>query len=139
MMPWTLLLWIGCSEENDDSAGDAEADADTDTDTDIDTDTDTDTDASCTVLTSGHWSMDGTAFGMAMDADLDTKEKGCSFTFSNWNMSMSVPEGGTVSGSTVALTGDSYWATCTGTAASETEASGACSDDGGSWAMTLAA
>ena len=43
-----------------------------------------------------------------MDADLDMKAKGCSFAFSNWNMSMSVPEAVTVSGSNVALTGDSY-------------------------------
>jgi hypothetical protein len=135
---WIVLtvLAMSCGGPKDDSTG-GETDADTDSDSDTDTDTDTDTDAQCVALTEGHWDLGGGAFGMAMDADVAMDVKGCTFAFTNWNMAMSVPDGGTIDGSDVALQGSGYWGTCTGTVKSPTQAAGTCSDDGANWFMEL--
>lgn len=138
LQPWFMWAVLACSANDDHSGHSAETDTDSDVDSDTDTDADTDADTdTCLALTAGRWDLDGPAFGMAMDADLAMDVDGCSFTFANWNMSMSVPDGGTVSGSNVTFTGSSYWTTCTGTATSKADASGTCSDDGANWTMTL--
>ena len=43
-----------------------------------------------------------------------TGDDGCTFELSDWSMAMSVPEGGTVAGEDVVLTGP-YWDGCSGT------------------------
>jgi hypothetical protein len=79
----------------------------------------------------GGWDLTGSAFGMNMSGTLTLDATGCAFTFSDWNMGMSVPAGGTVSGDQITLTG-SGWESCVLTAASGIDASGVCSDNGAS-------
>ena len=132
-----LGILASCSEKDGDSHGaHGEADADTDTDSDADGDTDTDTDVSCEPIDEGRWTMGGTQFGMTMAADVAVDVAACAFAFSNWNMAMSVPDGGTMNGTAIQLTGSDDWSTCTGVAESATEASGTCAS-GGSWTMSL--
>jgi hypothetical protein len=57
----------------------------------------------CTAPAEGPWTMNGSCFGMAMAATLTVEADGCSFTFSDWDMAMSSPTGGTVSGDEVTL------------------------------------
>ena len=125
-----VLGALGCSDKDADTSSD-ESDADTDSDTDTDTDTD-----SCKPIKSGRWAAGGTAYGMSMYADVAVDAKACSFTFSNWNMGMSVPEGGTMDGTDIELTGSTFWSTCTGGAKSPTEAEGVCGG-GETWMMEL--
>lgn len=94
----------------------------------------------CTVLTTGNWTLTGAAFRMGdnpMTADLTFDEDVCSFTFSQWSMSMDdLPSGGVIDGDAVQLDGlASRWRTCTGPATDENTASGTCSDDGSDWMM----
>lgn len=94
----------------------------------------------CTALQEGTWTMDGAAGGgMAMEATLTLDTDGCSFTFTDWNMSMgNLPAGGTVAGDQVTLSGDAYFETCTGTAnADGSEVTGVCADDGAGFSMSL--
>jgi hypothetical protein len=119
-MRYLLLgLLLGCGDASDSGGG-------TDGDADTDTDTDTDTETGCTPLTEGPWTADGSCFGMVMSATLTVGTDGCSFTFSDWDMAMSVPEGGTVAGSDIALTG-ANWDDCTGTT-DGTSMQGTCGD-----------
>lgn len=125
---------IGC--------GDASATDDTtDVATTDDVGTETTTGAACTELTSGTWTADGLAFGMAMGVVLEMDVAGCSFTLTDWSMSMGgdLPESGTVDGDQVTLAGPtSYWASCTGTAAADgTSIDGTCADDGYAFSFEL--
>jgi hypothetical protein len=104
-----VSMTLSCTDKNEDSAA-GETDAD--------------------------WAMGGTAYGMAMNADVAVDVDACSFEFSDWNMGMSVPEGGTMNGTDIQLTGSDFWSTCTGVAKSPTEAEGLCGG-GESWAMEL--
>nr|MBA2320503.1 hypothetical protein [Deltaproteobacteria bacterium] len=83
-------------------------------------------DQGCTAITEGDWTADGSCLGMMMSATLTVGTDGCSFEFSNWDMQMDVPDGGTVSGSDVTLTGDG-WTDCTGTT-DGTSINGTCGD-----------
>lgn len=94
-------------------------------DTDV-ADTDTDDPAGCTTPSEGAWTMNGSCFGMAMGGTLTVEADDCSFTFSDWDMAMSVPSGGTVSGDTVNFTG-AGWDDCSGTT-DGTSMTGACGD-----------
>lgn len=108
MTSWTrvaLLLLVGCGKGSSDSDSGATTGAGT-------TPTTTPTEA-CVSPKEGPWSMNGTCFGMAMYATLTVKPDGCKFTFSDWNMAMSVPEGGEVTDTDVALSGPG-WDDCTG-------------------------
>ncbi len=94
----------------------------------------------CTLLTSGNWTLTGDAFRMGdtpMTADVAFNADDCSFAFSNWSMSMDdLPAGGVVDAAAVQLDGiNPRWRTCTGTATDESTASGTCSDDGTDWSM----
>jgi hypothetical protein len=130
-----LASLLSCSGKGDDSTG-AGSETDADTDADSDTDTDTDTDVSCTPIEAGHWDVGGTQLGMPMEADVAVDTKTCTFTFSNWSMAMSTPDGGTIDGTDVALTGPGPWSACTGVVKSPTEAAGTC-ETGGNWTMEL--
>ena len=90
----------------------------------------------CVVLEDSHWTMNGSVFGMSMDADLTVSADGCSFSFSNWNMNMDVPDGGFIEDDVVTLTGSGNrnWGECEGTA-TDTEMAGQCSD-GATFTMT---
>ena len=80
----------------------------------------------CTEMMPGPWSAGGSAFGM--DMNTTTTVSGCTATFSDWDMAMSVPEGATISGSDVTFTG-AGWDDCTGTLSDDgMEITGECSD-----------
>jgi hypothetical protein len=96
---------------------------------------DTDTTAACEALAEGPWSMSGSCFGMPMSATVTLEADGCTFTFSAWNMQMSVPEGGSVTGTDVTLSG-AGWDDCTGTTDGGS-ISGEC--DGGSCTYDMSA
>lgn len=75
--------------------------------------------------------------GMQMSADLELGVDGCSFTLDNWNMAMSVPAGGSVSGTDVAFTG-SDWDGCTGVVSEDgTSIAAECPAGGGSPACSF--
>ncbi len=102
-------------------------DAETDTDGVTDTPGTTDTAPACTAPTEGPWEATGSCFGMLMTATLTVGgADGCRFTFDEWNMQMSVPEGGRVDGTDVTLTGPG-WDDCTGTT-DGTSIEGSCGD-----------
>jgi hypothetical protein len=105
---------------------------------DADTDLDDTASGTCTELTEGRWDLTGSSFGMSMDAILTLSEGGCAFTFSDWNMSMDVPDGGTAQGDSITLNGSGTreWSNCTGTAEDNASVVGAC-DDGATFAMNL--
>src|SRR5262245_43182502 len=90
----------------------------------------------CTALTSGTWTGDGAAMGMAMGVTLTFDEASCSFTLSDWTMAMDTPTGGTVVGDEVTLGGSPYWESCTGTATAPNAVSGVCNDDGADFSLT---
>lgn len=92
----------------------------------------TDTSA-CTELADGTWSASGTCFGMAMSATLTSN--GCSFAFSDWNMAMSVPEGGTVDGTDITFSGTG-WDDCVGTTTDGTSIEGSCAGSGCTFEMS---
>jgi hypothetical protein len=71
---------------------------------------------------------------MMMDATVTLRGDGCRFEFSDWNMGMSVPEGGKVEDGDVTLTG-AGWDDCTGTT-DGTSISGSCGD-GCTYEMTF--
>jgi hypothetical protein len=125
-----LLFTLGtaCNKEAETDAVDTAETGDT-----VDTASET-----CAALTEGHWDMAGSAFGMSMDADLALSEDGCAFTFSGWNMNMDVPDGGTIQGDTITLSGNGRreWAACSGTAEDSSTVVGACSD-GATFEMNL--
>lgn len=109
-------------------SGDAETTADASPTTDGDA-SDTqpgDDDTDCVAVSEGAWSATGSCFGHEMTTTLTLEGDGCSFIFSEWSMAMSRPDGGTVEGSDVALTGDD-WADCTGLA-DATSIEGTCGD-----------
>ena len=117
-----VLALTGCDGGTDSAARHAEADADTDTDSD------TDTDVGCTKMVEGVWSMDGSCYGMAMSATLTLDPKdACTFAFSDWNMAMESPGGGSVSGTTLHLSGLDGWDTCEGKTDGKS-AAGTCPD-----------
>jgi hypothetical protein len=96
----------------------------------------------CTALASGTWTFTGAAWAMAggtMDGDVTMDADACTFTLDEWDMAMDdLPLGGAVDGDTVQLDGlDSYWRSCTGTAADENSVAGTCADDGAEWTMVL--
>jgi hypothetical protein len=121
IMLWTLMLVVGCGTPTPDP----------DDDTDL---AETDVAAACVALREGEWEGSGSCFGMSMSADLVLDAEGCSFTFENWNMTMSVPDGGVVDGDTFTLTGTG-WGTCEGTATPRSM-EGQC-EDGCIFEMTL--
>jgi hypothetical protein len=95
----------------------------------------------CTALTSGTWTFSGAAWGMGdttMEGDVTLDAAACSFTLDHWTMAMDdLPSGGVLDGDAVQLDGlNSYWRSCTGTAADADTVSGTCSDDGADWTMT---
>lgn len=104
------------------------------TDTSDTDSSDTDTTVTCTALPEGAWVLTGTCFGMTMGATLTLDDTGCAFTFSDWSMSMNVPEGGKVNGDTVKFTG-AGWKACTGTVANDI-VTGTC-DDGCAYEMAV--
>ena len=114
-----ILAAAACSGDKTDTADTDDTDAGT-------TDTDTNEPAGCTAPSEGVWTMSGSCFGMDMVGTLTLEADGCSFTFSDWDMAMSVPEGGTVSGNAVTFTG-AGWNDCTGTT-DGTSMSGGCGD-----------
>jgi hypothetical protein len=124
-----LVMVLGCG-------GNTGAEDSDDTDV-ADSDTTATSTEACTALTSGRWAGTGAAFGMAMEADLAVDDGGCGFTFSNWNMSMSVPDGGVVAGDTVTFTGNAFWSSCSGTITNDGAFGGTCSDDGSDFEMNL--
>jgi hypothetical protein len=66
-----------------------------------------------------------------MEMTTTTAFSACRATFSDWDMAMSVPEGATISGSDVALTGPD-WDACTGTISDDGMAiTGECPDGAG--------
>lgn len=142
---WLWLAAIGCAGDKtatdtgatDSADADTDADSDADADTDTDADSDADTDVGCTALTDGTWDAGGAAFGMTMSMTVTMDVTGCSFTITDWDMQMGVlPDGGTVAGDQVSLTGSAYWETCTGTATTDgTSVSGVCSDDGAAFSL----
>jgi len=83
-----------------------------------DGDGDGDGDGACVSGESGRWAGgDSTdCFGMPMDGDATFD--GCTLTFSNWNMEMSVPTGATIDGAAMQFTGED-WSACTGTLADD--------------------
>jgi hypothetical protein len=109
----TLLFAAACHGKDDTASPPATSSTDSAADT-----------AACVALTEGRWTGDGGCFGMTMSADLTLDADGCTFTFANWNMSMSVPEGGAVSGDSFAFTGFG-WDDCAGTATA-TSMTGTC-------------
>jgi hypothetical protein len=105
---------------------------------DADTDLDDTASGACTALTEGRWDLAGSTFGMSMDAILTLSDDGCAFTFSDWNMSMDVPDGGTAQGDSITLNGSGTreWSNCTGIAEDNASVVGAC-DDGATFEMNL--
>jgi hypothetical protein len=91
----------------------------------------------CTPLVSGDWTIDGSAMGMPMGATVTMDAEGCTFSFSDWSMEMlSLPIGGSLDGSDLAMDGDAHWSSCAGTVNEDgTEVSGRCSDDGTEFTM----
>ena len=88
----------------------------------------------CTEMLAGPWGANGDAFGMEMTTTATISD--CRATFSDWDMAMSVPEGATISGSDVALTGPD-WDDCTGTLAGDgMSITGECGDGAG-FAMAM--
>ncbi len=80
----------------------------------------------CAALSEGPWSASGSCFGMVMTTTLTVDGDGCRFTLDDWDMEMSVPEGGAVDGSDVTLSG-AGWDDCTGTT-DGTSLEGSCGD-----------
>ena len=90
----------------------------------------------CTALQEGRWSTTGACFGMPMDAEVTMDVDNCAFTFSDWNMAMSVPDGGTIAGDTLTFTGDG-WTDCTGTIDEDgSSVTGVCAESGCAFGMT---
>jgi hypothetical protein len=110
----------GCSGDSD-TGGDGMSDDPTTPGDDDDT-----TAEACVVLREGAWAASGTCFGHEMTATLTLTEDGCAFTFSDWNMAMSTPTGGSVDDADVSLTGTD-WNECQGTTTG-TSMTGLCSD-----------
>ncbi len=90
----------------------------------------------CVALKEGPWSMGGSCFGMAMAGTVSLKPDPCKFTFSDWNMNMSVPEGGEVSDQDITLTGTG-WDDCAGTATPQGRGIEGVCGDGCSFEMTF--
>jgi len=142
MRPWIVtalcLCVAGCGSKEGagDSAGDTAAGDNAAGDTAAgDTSAgDGGTQATCTALQDGPYGARGSCFGMSMSAQLSFTAETCSFTLDSWDMSMSVnPEGGTVSGDQVTLTGGGMDG-CTGSI-TDGDMSGTCSD-GCAWELT---
>src|SRR5262245_15721234 len=74
---------------------------------------DDDVTPTCVALTEGSWSASGTCFMMDMSATLTLTGDACTFDLTDWNMGMSVPDGGTVAGEDVSFTGTD-WDDCAG-------------------------
>jgi hypothetical protein len=118
-----LLALAGC-----DGGSDSSADRQSEADADTDSDSDTDTDVGCTKMVEGVWSIWGSCYGHDMSATLTLDAKdACTFTFSDWNMAMESPGGGSVSGKTIHLSGKDGWDTCAGKTDGKT-AAGTCPD-----------
>ena len=92
---------------------------------------------SCSPVSDGRWETTGACFGHPMDAQLSFDSSGCSFSFSDWSMDMDLPTGGTVSGETVTLIGDS-WTSCSGTLNAEgTSITGICENSGCAFGLAV--
>lgn len=128
----SLLLIAAC--------GDKEPTDDTSTDDTAAVDDSGEEEAACVALQDGDWSVQGPAFGMRMGMVVTMDVESCSFTITDWSMQMgSMPDGGTVEGSTVTLGSatDTYWGSCAGDMdADGTEANGQCADDAAGWSMS---
>lgn len=117
-----LNVAAGCGGDDGSSPSDTSGAGDAGTESDVGTGADVaevsaseDTDGpGCTEIAEGRWVATGECVGMRMTADLSVADDGCSFTLDDWNMAMSVPEGGTVTDDQVAFDGDD-WSGCTGT------------------------
>jgi hypothetical protein len=82
--------------------------------------------AACVVAAAGAWDVDGPCMGMPMSNT--TTVDGCTLTFGDWNMAMSVPAGATIVDDAVTFTG-ADWTDCTGTIAADGRTiAGECSD-----------
>jgi hypothetical protein len=91
----------------------------------------------CTELASGGWTTDGAAGGgMEMTGTLTMDAKTCTFTMTDWSMAMTnLPDGGTVDGDQVTLSGADIPVGCVGTASEDgTSVEGAC-EDGSAFSM----
>ena len=87
--------------------------------------------AECEALSTGRYTADGSAFGMAMEVVVTLDEEGCGFTFSEWSMAMTdLPSGGLVAGTTVTLLGSAAWESCTGEVDADGGVQGTCGDGG---------
>jgi hypothetical protein len=53
---------------------------------------------------------------MGMSANVTLTGDGCTFEFSDWNMMMDVPKGGSLVDDALTLSGSGGWSSCTGTA-----------------------
>lgn len=81
----------------------------------------------CTPLQDGTWSLEGSAFALAVTATLTMDPTYCAFTFSEWSIATAVPDGGTIDGTTVTLVGGGF-DDCVGTLAPSGAVRGACAD-----------
>jgi hypothetical protein len=140
-MRWLLLLTMtltGCGPKSlpllpGDS--DSDGDADTDSDADADTDTDADTD-SCLEIIDGNWGFNGDNFQGQATAQL-IWDGSCTFTLQTWAPQGDFPNGGSVIGDQVTLTGaENVWSTCVGTfEEAEERVQGNCSLNDSPWGM----
>jgi hypothetical protein len=88
----------------------------------------------CDALPSGGWTVDGACFGMSMGVGLAFDADDCSFTLDDWSMTHGgMPEGGTVDGDAVLLTGGDFEG-CEG-ALDGASMSGVC-PDGCAWELS---
>lgn len=86
--------------------------------------------AGCVNLLAGPWNGVGPAFGMPMSVTLVREAGSCTFHFEDWSMQHGdLPEGGTVEGARVILSGPAEWSGCEGTATNSRWFEGACVED----------
>jgi hypothetical protein len=88
---------------------------------------------SCTPLTDGTWSLEGTALELPVTGTLTMDPTYCAFTFSEWSIATAVPDGGTIDGTTVTLVGGGF-DDCAGELAASGAVRGTC-EDGTSFAL----
>jgi hypothetical protein len=72
---------------------------------------------------------------MLLDASLTMDVTGCTFAFSDWNMGMDSPSGGSVTGTTATFAGSSHWESCEGEIDGSNGVSALCTDDSTSFTM----
>jgi hypothetical protein len=119
----------GDADTDGDADADADSDADADADSDADTDADTDADA-CEPMNSGDdWAWKGQCPQMTTPCDIVVT--GCTFTIdydADGGMTMGMPYGGSISGTTVTFNDDDAVTGCVGELADPDSISGECAD-----------